>query len=70
MKDSSRIKRRVNVPSSEKGWKERELLLRDFQCGKPKDCGRGSLGGEDSHELEKFHVAATFLAISSDKGRA
>ena len=32
----------------------------------PKDCGRGSLRGEDSRQLEKFHVAATFLSVSSD----
>jgi hypothetical protein len=36
----------------------------------PKDCGRDSIRGEYSHGLEKFHVAATFLAVSSDQGRA
>jgi hypothetical protein len=33
MNDSSRIERRVNAPSSDKWWTERELLLRDFQRG-------------------------------------
>jgi len=33
MKDSSRIKRRVNAPSSDKGWTDREPLVRDFQRG-------------------------------------
>ena len=35
-----------------------------------KDCGRDSIRGEYSHGLEKFHVAATFRAVSSDQGRA